>query len=160
MLSLSPSQDVQTLPGVGRGRLGDRPVNNNRNGRTAPTQRTAVIEHFSNQWPLKALHSTASRSPIHALIHTLTAKSATQTASWSGAVRVRRLTQRHLDTLGAAGDQTINPPATSQPALPPEPHAGPNTRLLDRGMCCLVWAHTPTLAQGVHSLISTNQERV
>ena len=34
---------------------------------------------------------------------------------------MKRLAQEHLDTkLGEAGDQTSNPPVTSQPTLPPE----------------------------------------
>ena len=45
------------------------------------------------------------------------------TASWSGAVRGRRLAQGHLDPLGGAGDRTRDLQVTSQPALPPEPHA-------------------------------------
>ena len=36
---------------------------------------------------------------------------------WSGAVRVRRLAQGHLDTLGGAGDRTSNLPVTSH--MPP-----------------------------------------
>ena len=45
------------------------------------------------------------------------------TASWSAAVRVRRLAQGHLHTqLGGAGDRTSNLPVTSQPAPPREPH--------------------------------------
>ena len=40
------------------------------------------------------------------------------TASSSGAVRVRRLAQGHLDSqLGGAGDQTSNLPVTSQPKM-------------------------------------------
>ena len=53
----------------------------------------------------------------------------TTTASSSGAVRVRRLTQGHRNTqLGGAGDRTSNLPVTSQPALPPETHAAPQKR--------------------------------
>ena len=47
------------------------------------------------------------------------------TASSSGAVRVRRLAQGHLDALLGARDRTsnlLNLP-TSRPTLPPEPHA-------------------------------------
>ena len=36
------------------------------------------IQSFSNQWPLKALYDTASHSPVHTHIHSLTAESATQ----------------------------------------------------------------------------------
>ena len=46
------------------------------------------------------------------------------TASSSGAFRVKRLAQGHLDTrIGEAGDRTVSLPVTSQPGLPPEPHA-------------------------------------
>ena len=73
---------------------------------------TASTQRFSNQWPLKALNNTASHSPVHPHIHpfilTFTHWRRSQprraTASWSGAVRVRRLAQGHLDTqLGGAG---------------------------------------------------------
>ena len=59
---------------------------------------------------------------IHAQIHTPTAESATHaTVSSSGAVRVRRLAQGHLDTqLGGAGIRTSDLLVTSKPALPPE----------------------------------------
>ena len=52
-------------------------------------------------------------------IHTPTAVSTMQGDCSSGAVRVRHLSQGHLDT-GGAGDRTSNLPVTSQPALPPE----------------------------------------
>ena len=88
----------------------------------------AHIPCFSNQWPLKALNNIAQQSPIHAHIHTPTAEAAMQgDSSWSGAVRVRCLAQGHLDTqqqeLTGVGDQTSILPVTSQPALPPRPHA-------------------------------------
>ena len=52
------------------------------------------------------------------------------TASWSGAVRVRRLAQGHLDTpLGGAGDRTSELQVTIRPALPPVPHAAAATSL-------------------------------
>ena len=45
----------------------------------------------------------------------------TATASWSGAVRVRRLTQTPPHSqLGGAGDRTSNLQVTSQPPLLPE----------------------------------------
>ena len=49
----------------------------------------------------------------------------TATASWSGAVGVRRrVAQGHLDARpGGAGDRTSNLRVTSQLALPPDPHA-------------------------------------
>ena len=31
---------------------------------------TAIIQHFSDQWPLKAIYNTASQSPIHTRSHT------------------------------------------------------------------------------------------
>ena len=66
---------------------------------------------------------------IHPFMHTFTQRWRCQpcktTASSSGAVRVRRLAQGHLDTLGGAGDRPSNHPTTSQPALPPEPHSAP-----------------------------------
>ena len=70
------------------------------------------------------------RPHIHPFTHVFTHRRRCQprreTASWSGAVRVRRLAQGHLDTrLGGAGDRTSNLPVTSQPAPPPEPHGRP-----------------------------------
>jgi hypothetical protein len=64
---------------------------------------------------------------IHPFTHTFTHRRRSlprrATASSSGAVRVRRLAQGHLDTqLGGAGDRTSNLPVTGQPAVPPEPH--------------------------------------
>ena len=64
----------------------------------------------------------ASNSPIHAHIHAPTAVS---TMQGNGQI-VRRIegkvycsgTPRH----SLAGDETSNPPVTSPPALPPEPH--------------------------------------
>ena len=75
---------------------------------------TALIPHFL----LKALYNTASRSPIHAHIHTPTAESATQ-----GDSQLRSSQGEAALTLGGAGDRTSNLPVTSQPAVPPEPHA-------------------------------------
>ena len=62
---------------------------------------------------------------IHPFMHTFTQRQRSQprraTASWSGAIRVRRLAQGHHETrLGGAGDRTSNLVVTSQPALPPE----------------------------------------
>ena len=67
-------------------------------------------------------------SDVHPFVHTFAqqrkCKAGKVTASSSGTVRVRRLAQGHLDTrLGGAGNRTMNLPVTSQPALPPEPHA-------------------------------------
>ena len=67
----------------------------------------------------------------HPFMHTFTHRRRRQPckaiASWSGAVRVRCLAQGHLDTqqqeLTGVGDQTSILPVTSQPALPPRPHA-------------------------------------
>ena len=57
-------------------------------------KRTAFIQCFTNQWPLKALHNIVEDSPIH----TPTAESATQGGS-----------QGHLVIqLGGAGDRTSN----------------------------------------------------
>ena len=45
---------------------------------------------------------------------------------------MRRLAQGHLDPRqGGAGDRTSNLPATSQPALPPEPYAA---QVIDTGL--------------------------
>ena len=64
---------------------------------------------------------------IHPFMHTFTyqCQPCMEIAS-SLAVRLNCLAQGHLDTqsrLGGSGDQTSNLPVTSQPALPPEPHA-------------------------------------
>ena len=85
----------------------------------------AFIQRFSNQWSLNVLYNIAQHSPIHAHIHTPTARQPCKvTVSSSGAVRVRRLAQGQLDIqLGGAGDRTSNLPVTSQPALPPDPYA-------------------------------------
>ena len=63
---------------------------------------------------------------IHTFKHRRRNKPRKGTAGSSGAVRVRRLAHGHLETqLGGAGDRTSNLLVTSsQPALPPEPHAG------------------------------------
>ena len=63
---------------------------------------------------------------MHAFTHEFQPRRAT--AGWSGVVRVRRrLAQGHLLHTplggGGAGDRTSNLLVTSQPALPPEPHA-------------------------------------
>ena len=56
-------------------------------------------------------------------------------------VRMWGLAQEHLDThLGGAGDRTKNLLVTSQPALPPEPHAATCS------MCCCLKAN-PCLTQ-------------
>ena len=68
------------------------------------------------------LHTHSPIHPhIHARIHSPTAESAPRaTASWLGAVRVRRLAQGHFHTeLGGAGDPTSDLQVTSQPAPPP-----------------------------------------
>ena len=70
---------------------------------------TAFKQRFSNQWPLKALTILPN---IHHNMLTFTHRRRSQpckvTASSSGAVRVRRLTQGHLHTqLGGAVDQAI-----------------------------------------------------
>ena len=63
---------------------------------------------------------------MHKFTHQRRCQPRRVTASSSGAVRVRRLAQGHIDTPpGGAGDRTSNPPVPSQPALPPEPHAAP-----------------------------------
>ena len=65
---------------------------------------------------------------IHPFMHTFTHRRwcPPHKACLLGAVRGRRLAQWHLDTpLGRAGDGTSNPPVTSQPAPPSEPHAAP-----------------------------------
>ena len=55
------------------------------------------------------------------LTHRRRCQSRKVTASSSGAIRVRRLAQQHLDTrLGGAGDRTSNLLVTSHPALPTE----------------------------------------
>ena len=83
-------------------------------------QWTAFIPRFSNQWPLKALCHIASHSPIHADIHTPTAVSSAQGdsqlvgSSWD---------EVSCSRTSRAGDRTTNLPDTSQPALPPGPHA-------------------------------------
>ena len=60
---------------------------------------------------------------IHPFMHTFTAESTT-IAVRSVAVRVRCFAQgQHDALLGGAGDRTSNLPVTSQPTLPPEPHA-------------------------------------
>ena len=47
-------------------------------------------------------------------------------------LRVRCLAQGHLDTqLGGAWDRTSDLSVTTQPALPPEPHAAPHGIVLD-----------------------------
>ena len=64
---------------------------------------------------------THSYTIIDGFINPFTHRRQSRPLSWSGAVRVRRLAQGHLDTqLGGAGDQTSNLLVTSQPALHPE----------------------------------------
>ena len=67
-------------------------------------KRTAFIQRFSNQRPLKALYNTASHSPIHAHIHTPTAESAPQGDSqlvWSSQGEASRSgTPRHSEEPG------------------------------------------------------------
>ena len=76
---------------------------------------------FLNSSPSKRLTALPH---IHPFMHTVTHRRRSQprraTASWSGAVRVRRLAQGHLDTLGEAGDRTSDLLVTSPPALPPD----------------------------------------
>ena len=89
------------------------------------------IAVFWNQRPPKAFYNIDWHSPIHAHIHAhihthrWCRQQCKETASSSGAVRMRGLAQGHLDTLvcEGAGDQTSHPLVNSQPALPPEPHA-------------------------------------
>ena len=88
---------------------------------------TAFIHGFSIKWPLKALYNIASQSPIRGHIHTPTAKSTTQgvsqlVGSSYGGVSCSR-TSRHSMCDPRSRDRTSNVPVTSQPALPPEPHA-------------------------------------
>ena len=86
---------------------------------------TAFIQRFSTQWPLKVLYNTASRSPVHAHIHTPMAEESATQGVRSGQGEGVSL-RGHLDTrLGGAGDRTSNLQVTSRPALPPEPHAAP-----------------------------------
>ena len=66
---------------------------------------------------------------IHPFMHAFTPWRRSQprraTASWSGGVRVRvsrSATPRHSEE-GGTGGQTSNLQVTSQPALPPKPHA-------------------------------------
>ena len=76
---------------------------------------------------------------IHPFTHRRRCQPCKATASSSGAVRGRCLTQGHLDTkLGGAGDQTSNLPVTSQPALPPEPHAAQEAALPPENTLVLV----------------------
>ena len=71
---------------------------------------TVFIQRCSNQWPLKGLYNTASISPIYTHIHTPTQSQPHKaTASSSGAVRVRRLAQGHLDTLGQWSSTFLSP---------------------------------------------------
>jgi hypothetical protein len=63
---------------------------------------------------------------IHPFMHTFIQRRRCQprraTASLSGAVRVRRLAQGHLDTqLGGAGDRASSLQVSGPPALPPAP---------------------------------------
>ena len=76
-------------------------------------QWTTFIQHFSHQWPLKALYN------FHSFTHRLQCQTCKATASSSGAVRVRLLAQGHL------GTRTSNLLVTSPSALPPEPHRAP-----------------------------------
>ena len=90
-------------------------------------QLTAFIQPFLTSGHSKCFTTLPL---IHSFMHTFTHRRRSQprraTASWSGAVRVRRLAQGHLHTqLGGAGDRTGDLPVTSRPALPPEPHAAP-----------------------------------
>ena len=77
-----------------------------------------------------ATQSTLLLPHIHPFSHKFTQRRRSQprkdTASSLVAVRVRCLAQGHLNTVGrAGGDQTFKLPVTSQPTLPPEPHAAP-----------------------------------
>ena len=80
-------------------------------------KRTAFI-HFSNQRPLKALHNITSHSPFHAHIHNY--ESTTQ--GDSQLVGSGQGEASHSGT-PQSGHRTRNLQVTSQPALPPEPHA-------------------------------------
>ena len=86
---------------------------------------------------------------IHPFMHSFTQRCRSQprraTASWSGAVRVRRLAQEHHDTQpGGAGDRTSNPAVTSQSALPPELMFPEPCKPKDRGTAPLRCVHTNT----------------
>ena len=69
---------------------------------------------------------------IHPFTHRQRSQPRSETASSTGAVRLRCLAQGHLDTLGGAGDRTSNLPVTSQPAPPPEPHGDTHSCFLIR----------------------------
>ena len=56
---------------------------------------------------------------IHPFKHQRRSQPHRETASWSGAIRVRRLAQGHHNAR-RSWDQTSNLAVTSQPALPPE----------------------------------------
>ena len=74
----------------------------------------------------------AQHSPIHGFTKRRRCQPCKATARSPGAVRVRCLAQGHLDTqLGGAGIELATfqvDLVTSQPTLPPEPHAGPFLR--------------------------------
>ena len=87
-------------------------------------KRTAFIQRFSNQWPLKALYDIASHSPVRAHIHTPTAESTTQ-----GDSQLVKSSQGEASrsTLRGRSRGSNQRPSGYQPttALPPEPHAAP-----------------------------------
>ena len=92
------------------------------------------MTHLENAF-LKSGHSKrfTLMPNIHPFMPTFTLRRRCEprkrTASWSGAVRGRRLAQGHLDAqLGGAGVRTSNLPVTSRPAPPPEPRAVPYVR--------------------------------
>ena len=97
---------------------------------------TALIQHCSNQWPLRVLSNITLHSPIqtpiHIFIHTFKHQRCVNLAdSSSGAFRVRCLTQGHLDTqLRGAGYRTSNLPG-------PGPHDTQNANNDD--FCCFLF---------------------
>ena len=86
----------------------------------------------------------------HPFMHTFTHLRRSQprraTASWSEAVRVRRLAQGHLNilTLGGARDQNSNLLVTSQPAVPPGTHASHKVSSL----WCVALSYSLSIAHG------------
>ena len=75
---------------------------------------TAFIQHFTNQWPLKALCNIASHSHTDSMQgNSQLIRSSQVEGSCSGTPR----------QIGGAGDRTTNLPVTSLLALPPELHA-------------------------------------
>ena len=128
---------------------------------------TAFIPLFSNQWTLKALYNivlTFTYSCTHSHIDGGVDHAGRQPArqEQSGC-----LAQGHPDTqLGGARDRTSNLLVTSQPVLPPEPHASDNRLYIrDYTTACMAsilktWLQLIVRIVSFYVLIETHQTSI